>query len=562
MYHVPMSRTIGRLQSKKANGHMGLMMARLHVVTRRQRCLLCNQDIDNLSEWLEQTMREMGIESKGITRVRLLMEDMLLNLQGHFGSDQEVLVTFESRFGRTQLRIEARNKPYNPLTDHETQLGEWESILNAAIGIPTQYSYASGTNIIRLLVPTMHMNPVMKLAVFAVMGVALGVLGSTLMSDVLAKTVSGVFLEPLYEMWLRMLNAISGPIVFLTVTSTMINMQGVDAKGGDSKRGIIRYFVLSMLIVTAVTVPVGAVHPLERSQLSVDADLTRTLIGNILSVVPSNVFDPFVESNTSQLLFLAFTLGYLLMKLGNGRDTLRNAVLEANTIGLRLAGWASRLVPIFMAVFLCLKIISSQADILVGIWHPLGLSVVMSIIVMLVMLSVISIRMRVSPLLIAKKLCRPFLVAIRTGTLDQSFGEMLDSNTRLLGINRSYSQEAAPQGLVLYMPISTVGTITFTIYVAQVFGVQSTIVWYVSAIVMAVVVFVATPPVPGANLLAYVVLFSTLGIPADALIDAMIFDVLFGILAGAANQAMLQLEMILQADYLGLLDRDQLAAPL
>lgn len=138
---------------------------------------------------------------------------------------------------------------------------------------------------------------------------------------------------------------------------------------------------------------------------------------------------------------------------------------------------------------------------------------------------------------------------------------MLDSDVRLLGIDRGYSQEAAPQGFVLYMPVSAIGTIAFTIYVAQVFGVQSTVVWYVTAAIMAVVVFVATPPVPGANLLAYVVLFSTLGIPSGALIDAMIFDVMFGIFAGAANQAMLQLEMMLQADHLGLLDRERLKAP-
>ena len=79
---------------------------------------------------------------------------------------------------------------------------------------------------------------------------------------------------------------------------------------------------------------------------------------------------------------------------------------------------------------------------------------------------------------------------------------------------------------------------------------------------MAVVVFVATPPVPGANLLAYVVLFATLGIPSEALMDAMIFDIIFGILAGAANQAMLQLELITSADHFGLLDYDLLRAPM
>ena len=45
---------------------------------------------------------------------------------------------------------------------------------------------------------------------------------------------------------------------------------------------------------------------------------------------------------------------------------------------------------------------------------------------------------------------------------------------------------------------------------------------------LSVVLFVATPPVPGANLLAYIMIFAELHIPSLALIDAMIFDILFG----------------------------------
>jgi hypothetical protein len=40
------------------------------------------------------------------------------------------------------------------------------------------------------------------------------------------------------------------------------------------------------------------------------------------------------------------------------------------------------------------------------------------------------------------------------------------------------------------------------------------------------------------------------------LISAMVFDILFGIFASAANQTMLQLDLIRQADQIGLLDKE------
>ena len=74
--------------------------------------------------------------------------------------------------------------------------------------------------------------------------------------------------------------------------------------------------------------------------------------------------------------------------------------------------------------------------------------------------------------------------------------------------------------------------------------------------ILAVVMSAAAPPVPGASLLTYMMLFSELGIPEFMLISAMVFDILFGIFASAANQTMLQLDLIHQADQIGLLDKD------
>ena len=106
------------------------------------------------------------------------------------------------------------------------------------------------------------------------------------------------------------------------------------------------------------------------------------------------------------------------------------------------------------------------------------------------------------------------------------------------------------------MPINVIGTLALTVYAASRFEITVTIVWFVVAMVLAVILFVATPPVPGANLLAYIAIFAQLGIASQTLIDAMVFDIVFGIFAAAANLAMLQLDLVIQANTIGLLDKD------
>ena len=135
---------------------------------------------------------------------------------------------------------------------------------------------------------------------------------------------------------------------------------------------------------------------------------------------------------------------------------------------------------------------------------------------------------------------------------------MEQTTIRGLGIERHFATVSLPYGLILCMPVNVIGTLMFTMYSAAKYSLSISPGWLIVAVVLSVVLFVATPPVPGANLLAYIIIFGQLGIPGKALIDAMIFDILFGIFASAANQTVLQMDLIIQADKIGLLDLKKL----
>lgn len=512
------------------------------------------EEIDGFSDWLESIQSQLKIERHNRIRVRLQMEDILLRMRSKLGSDAVCTATCEIRFGRPRLCIEVAGEPYNPLSEIDSELGNWETSLSTSIGLTPQYNYDAGTNVIRMRLPHNSMNPVARIAIALLLGAAVGFVGAVLIPSSMRSGMVQVLLIPSYNMWNRLLNAISGPIIFLTVVTTMMNTQRITERGGSSSLIVMRYFVLSFVIVAGSLFCLRPLFVLVRSELSFSLELLYSLLDNLLYVVPSNVFDPFVESNTSQLLFIALVLGFMLRKLGSKVNYLSRLVRQSNLVGLEVANGVSWLVPIFCALFLCLELWSVRDHSPLELWLPLALSLVASLVTMAISLAIVCRMLRVKPLVLIKKMWGPFSLALRTGSLDDSLSKTQESCVAQLGINKDYVKAGLPQGLVLYMPISAVGTIIFTLFVAHMYSVQSNSLWYVSAIIMAVVVFVATPPVPGANLLAYVVLFSTLGIPDDALLDAMIFDIVFGIFAGAANQAMLQLEMLIQSNRLGLLN--------
>ena len=91
-------------------------------------------------------------------------------------------------------------------------------------------------------------------------------------------------------------------------------------------------------------------------------------------------------------------------------------------------------------------------------------------------------------------------------------------------------------------------TMIFTLYAAKSFGVVISGVWCLTALVLTVSLIMASPPMAGVNLLAYAAIFSRLGIPSDALTIVLIADTLYGFVTAAANQTLLQLNLILQAE--------------
>lgn len=522
---------------------------------------LCAQDIDAFSDWLAQQMETLPMERRNRLRVRLMLEELLLRLQTHFGEEAAFTATVEGVLNQRQVRLELSGAAYNPLREESTELGDWNSSLLTAIGLHPKYSYSFGRNTLRLTLPTKQMNPALKILIALLAGLAFGFAGMALFPLSVQQQLTDDLFSPLYDFWSRVLNALAGPIIFFMALTTMLNTRQLTKQGGKVGRVLFRYFALSFLVAAISMVAAVPLFSLRDAGPLMTHSIPQQMLDSFLQFVPQNIVEPFSTANTPQLLVLAFLLGAALIALSGRVDTLKSMVRQVNILGLQLSRWLSLLVPFFVGIFLCLEIWTGRTATLTGMWKPLVISAALSALVFVLFTLYFSLRLHLSPLVCWRKVLPPVVTALKTGTLDTAFQEAESVCSSALGIDRTYIKSCLPQGLVLYMPISGIGTLIFTLFAALTFQVEIDAYWYLLTMILAVMLFVATPPVPGINILAYAALFTTLGIPAEALIDAMIFDILFGILAGAGNLGMLEIETALQANRLGLLNQDKLHAP-
>ena len=519
---------------------------------------LNGEGIDRISETLSNALEQFGMEKRNRIRIRLSFEESLLRLRDKFGKDASVVLSMGNSLGRPFIQLALEGDVFNPLSKREVDLEDWSGALLTAVGLYPQYSYTRGRNILRLNLPMRRMNPAIKIMFALAVGILLGLLISTICSDTQQAALTEVVLQPIYNLWIRILSVLSGPVIFFMVLTTVLNTGSIEEEGGSSAKVAIRYFVFSavtgLVAIIACSVAKGLDLMIGQT-MGVDAS---KYLDHIFHLVPEDILTPILETNTPQILLFAFVLGNGLVIIGTRVAGLVSLIRQMNMVGLLMTDWVSRCVPYFAAGLICYEMLWHNTSLLKSLWLIMLLSLIISLICIAAAVVIVARRKQVDAKLLVSKVWPSFAMAVKSGGLDEGYGETEAACISDLGIEKHYVQVSLPHGMVLYMPINVIGTLILTIFAATQFGVGISPGWLLIAWLLAIVMFVATPPVPGANLLAYIMIFDFLGVPDVVLIDAMIFEVLFGIFASAGNQTMLLMDLIMQSDKIGLLDRQLL----
>ena len=79
----------------------------------------------------------------------------------------------------------------------------------------------------------------------------------------------------------------------------------------------------------------------------------QTLITFLLDIIPTNVFTPFTEGRTAQVVFLAFVAGIALLTLSDTTARIRALVPELNALLLQMMKSVSFIIPavVFLSLF-------------------------------------------------------------------------------------------------------------------------------------------------------------------------------------------------------------------
>lgn len=532
----------------------------INAISIRETFALNGESIEGISEALDSFLEGTGTEKQNRIRIRFTIEDALLRLRKKAGEAGKVKLTAGIKFGKPSIKLEHQGDAFNPFIKTGSEYDDWGGQMLSSAGLSPTYSYSHGTNVMKIALGRMTINPVLIILMSILFGLIIGNVAGVALRAGDSTFVTQGLLMPVYDLWNNILFSVSAPAMIIIVMSTMLDTREVSEQGGSTGLITGRYFAVSILV--GVITFAGAV--IYRNNIFTSDNVTKETIADLIrklfSVVPKNVIDPFRDFNTAQLILMGIILAYAVMALGHQAAGVSSLIHELNLISTQLAQWIAGLMPLFTIFLTAQMVLEHNGGLLLGMFRVLPFAIIVSILVMIPTLIYVSARMHVRPWTLAKKLWPSFLLTLKTGQVADSYALAEKCCHRDLGMQKLFTQRVLPLGLVLYMPVSVIGMLSFVTYAAVKCGIVITPIWMISTIVFALILLIAAPPIPGVDLLSYVVILEQLGIDNKYIIAALIFDIIFNMFASAANQMMLQLDMLLQADHVGMLDHDKLTA--
>ena len=511
-----------------------------------------NCDIDLACEDVGSFLTSAGVEKREALRIKLTLEEILLEYQAKFGEEAACKLKCIKRLSAIRVEIEVPGEHFDPL---ENENGTLINGLLAGIGLAPTHNYKNGKNYIVFTPKKKPMSAMVKMLVAIALSVVAGLLLTLLPSD--ARTnLSEKFLSPAADLFFGAIAAVSAPFIFLSVLGSICSMGNTETLGKIGKKtvgAILGYMTVAGLGLTLLAtlffkVTMGGVS---------GSDFSKVL-DLIYNIVPTNIFEPFINGNSLQVIFIAVIFGVAMLMLSNKVSGVFTAVEQLSALVQTVMGVVLEALPYALFVIFTNMIVSGTIVELIGSYKMILLIFLLVAAYLAAMVFWISLRKKISPLLLVKKVLPTFFVALTTASSAAAFSTNVKDSNKKLGIDKRLVDFGIPLGQVLFKMSEFAMFIPIVLTFAENYGIAITPAWLILAYITVWLISFAVPPVAGGAIMGFTVVFAQLGIPTEAMGIAIALNAITDFPLTAMNVTGWQLTMIDVADSLGELDKETL----
>lgn len=515
---------------------------------------LYNEQIQAVNVSLTEYLESTGLERREVIRITFLIEEALLYYQEQFGKEISFNFDYGKKWGVNQFSLQVNGHSLNPFdieSDEETP--EILTNIMNSIGLNPTWKYYSGKNVISLSLPKKQKSPLVKLALSLLSAFVIWLV-FLLLPDSFTAVALTYAVNPLFETFIGIISAISGPLIFCSVAYSIYAMGDITTFSSIGSKLIKSILCCSLVVPALSSLWLVFVYPPTSSQTQESSDGFSAVIDMILDIIPDNIFTAFTENNAMQIIFLAVVFGLATLILGKKVTVISSLIDQANQVFQYIMSQVANYVHILVFLGVLQMLLQDQLTEILSAYNLVIYSIISYSFLMMITIGDVCLRTKVSPIKLIKKLLPTFLIAFGSASSMAAYPTNVKCCKEKLGISDKLVSFGVPFGQVIYMLGFTTTFMVIGFFMANTYSVELS--WSAIFIfyIMAMILSIAAPPVPGGALALITILLTQLGIPETSLSLAMVYIMLTDFSDTGFNIATLQLLLIKVAKKLNMLD--------
>ncbi len=325
------------------------------------------------------------------------------------------------------------------------------------------------------------------------------------------------------DIFINLLKMLIVPLVFFSLVSGISSLGNLKSIGNISLKTITLYLITTAIAVSlslfigAIFQPgsgVNTANLISPDKLPQGQGIYQT----ILDIFPANIIEAMANNQMLAIVFFSIIFGLALNKTNHLTNNLSKSFEKLNTVFMQLVVMIIAFAPIGVFCLIGKFVVADGLNVFGEALKYVILLIATLFLHMFITYSVlIKFFTRLSLKTFFLKMKDVAVFAFSTSSSAATIPVTLKTVENELGVNKNVAAFVVPVGATINMDGTAIMQGMATIFIAQMSGIDLSLIQYVQVVLLAVATSIGTAAVPSAGTITLVIILQQFGLPLEAI---------------------------------------------
>ena len=342
------------------------------------------------------------------------------------------------------------------------------------------------------------------------------------------------------SIFVNLLKLLIVPLVFFSLVSGISSLTNMTSLGNITFKTVALYLSTTAIAVS-LSLIVGSIFKPGSGYSSNIAPPEKLPQGQgiyetVLDIFPSNIIEAMANNQMLAVVFFSILFGLALNKTNHLTNNFSESFEKLNTVFMQLVIMIIAFAPIGVFCLIGKFVIADGLDIFQEAFKYVALLIAVLFIHAVVTYSLIlKIFTNLSLTTFYKKMREVAIFAFSTSSSAATIPVTLKTVQDNLGVNKNVASFVIPVGATINMDGTAIMQGMATVFIAQMSGIDLSLIQYIQVVILAVVTSIGTAAVPSAGTITLVIILQQFGLPLEAIGIILAVDRILDMLRTSVN---------------------------